>query len=303
VTVPANLTAGLLAASAGHVSLSIVTPLGGSNIPSTTLAELITGVASSPAGNITTIQYQIDGGVWNNFVFTPGPSVSYSGGNAGQLSAGQHVITVKATDAANNTTTVSSTYTITAAAPSTSYSWGPPNVYLGQNTYLTITASTPNATVGYTQTEYDAHGNVIAVNPMATLGTTNGAGNFSFTGAAGWVPGGWTDRVQLYVGGVEVATFGFANVGSNPQYTYGPSVAPNGTVSTLNISNSWASSTVTAVTTFMPSGTVTPVATLGTTNSNGSFSISTTAGWGSDTSCEVQISLNGVPVETFGFTP
>lgn len=131
MTIPANLIAGLLGAGGGHLSLSIVSPLNGSNIGSNSIAEAIAGSAQSTAGNIATLQYQIDGGAWNNFTFTAAPTVSYSGGNAGQIGTGNHVVTVKATDSAANSATVSSSYSITAAPPATSYTWGPTNTYNG----------------------------------------------------------------------------------------------------------------------------------------------------------------------------
>ena len=302
MTTPANLIAGLLAASGGHLSVSIVTPLNGSNFGNAS-AHQITGVAQSTAGNITTLQYQIDGGAWTPFSFTAAPSVSYAGGNAGEIGAGSHVLTVQAVDSAANTLSVSSDYTISAAPPVTSYSWTPYDTYDGQDNYLTIVNATPNATVAFTQTQSDAHGDAVATGAMTTIGTTNGSGNFSYTGTAGWAANAWTDSVQLYVGGVEVASFGFANFGTGPTYSYGPSIVPNGGTITLSIANSWANSTVTQITTVYPSGTVGAPVVLGSTSATGNFSYSGTAGWGTNTSCSTAVYLNGQLIGAFDFTP
>ncbi|MDR3480407.1 MAG: hypothetical protein P4L91_06790 [Burkholderiaceae bacterium] len=306
MTIPANLIAGLLASSASHpISLSITAPLSGSTIANNTTAEAIAGVASSIAGNITALQYQIDGGSWNNFTFTAAASVSYSGGNAGQIGAGGHTVAVKATDAAANTLTVSSSYSITGSPPAPAYSWTPYYTYNGQNNYLTITHATANATVAYTQTQLDAHGNAVATLGMTTLGTTDVNGNFSHTGVASWTAGAWTDSVQLYVGGVQVGAYSFVNSSNNlyatPSYT--PNTAPNGTQITLNFAGSWASSTVTQTMTFSPSGTVVGPTVLGFTDANGNFSSSQTMTWGTDTSCSIQVSLSGVSQGTYTFIP
>ena len=300
MTIPANLIAGLLASSASHpISLSITAPLSGSAIGNNSTAEAITGVASSIAGNITALQYQIDGGAWNNFTFTAAASVSYRGGNAGQIGAGSHTVAAKATDAAAITLTTTSSYSITGSSPAPYYTWTPTNTYNGQNNYLTVEYAAGNAAVAYTQTQYDAHGNAVATLGMTTLGTTDVNGNFSYTGTASWAAGAWTDSVQLYVGGSQVGTFSFSNSSSNASYSYGPSVAPNGTQVTLSIANSWASSTVSRILTYQPGNVVVGPTALGSTDANGNFSTTDTASWGSNTSYSSQIMLNGVTVATF----
>jgi hypothetical protein len=303
VTAPANLIAGLLSPSGGHITLSMLTPLNGSNIGNNSASQVIAGTAQSTAGNITSLQYQIDGGAWTNFTFTPALSVNYSGGNVGGVGAGGHVVTVKATDAAANSTTVSASYGISATRQPTSYSWGPYATYTGQNNFLTIVNSTPNATVAYMQTISDAHSDAIYTQGMTAIGVTDSYGNFSYTGTAAWPVSGWSDSVQLYVGGVQVGTFSFANFGVNPQYSYTPSTVVNGGTVTLSIANSWASSTVTQVTTMYPSGVSGPVQVLGSTSTTGNFSYTGTANWGNSASCSTTVSLNGQPIGTFSFVP
>jgi hypothetical protein len=138
---------------------------------------------------------------------------------------------------------------------------------------------------------------------MTSIGVTDSYGNFSFTGTATWPANGWSDSVPLFVGGVQVATFSFANFGVNPQYTYSPNVVANGGAIVLSIANSWASSTVTQVTTYYPSGVTGPVQVLGSTSATGNFSYVDTVSWGSNTSCSKTVSLNGQPIGTFNFVP
>lgn len=299
--VPGCLNAGVLAAGNGHLSLSIITPLNSSTIGNNSVSEAITGIVQSTAGNITALQYQIDGGPWNNFTYTPSEYVNYSGGNAGEIGVGSHVLTVKATDAALNTATVSASYTIAYSPPPTSYNWGPYDTYNGQNNYLTIVNSVRNSTVAYTQTIYDAHGSPVATDPMVVIGTTDAFGNFSYAGTAQWPAGGWTDSVQLYVGGQEMAGFSFANFGTGPSYSYGPQITPSGAL-TLSIANSWASSVVAQTVTYSPSGRVVGPTALGSTSATGNFSAATSLSWGTDTSASISVTLNGQGIGTFGIS-
>src|ERR1700758_62586 len=301
MTVPANLMAGFFGNNAAFpVTLSITAPANGSTIVSNSIPEAITGTAASTAGNIVTLQYEIDGGAWTNFSFAPAASVNYSGGNAGQIGEGSHNVSVKAIDAVGNSLIVGSNYSISSASPP-SYTWTPSDTYTNQYTYLTITGASPSATVAYVQTIYNSSGAVIASNPLTPLGSTDGSGNFSYRSTTNWPAGGWSDTVNLYVAGVNVAAFNFYNFGIGPTYSYGPSIAPPGQTVTLNIANSWGSATVTQQTTFYPSGTVGPVTTLGSTSATGNFSYSATASWGTDTSCTTVVYLNGVSVGSFGF--
>jgi hypothetical protein len=302
MTVPANLSAAFFGRFAGHAVISIATPLNGSIAANNSIAEAISGTASSSAGNITSVQYQIDGGAWQSISITPAATVNYSGGNAGQIGVGSHTVTVKTTDAANNTAQVSSSYSIAAVAASPSYSWTPTDTYNGQNNYLVIRNAVPNATVQYQNNEYDAHGNVLTGNQLITLGTTDANGNFSYTGTAAWAINAWTDYVNLYVSGINVANFSFANFGNGPSYSYTPSVAPSGAI-TLSIANSWANSVVAQTITYSPSGrTVGPTA-LGSTSVYGNFSAGSTLSWGSDTSASISVTLAGQLIANYSFTP
>jgi len=300
--VPGCLNAGILGnGGAFPLTLSINTPANGSTIISNSTPEAISGVATTTAGAISTIQWELDGGSWNNFSFTAGASVNYSGGNAGQIGAGSHTLQVKAVDSSGNTVTVGSTYSISSASPP-SYSWAPYDAPNGASTYLSITGSTPLAAVSYTQTIYNSTGGVVTSAPPVTLGTTDGSGNFSYTGTASWPAGGWTGTAVLSVGGTPVYTYNYANFGQyTPTYSYGPSTAPTGTTITLNIASSWCSATVTETTVFYPSGSIVGPVTLGTSSPTGNFSFSGTSSWGTDTSCSTTVYMDGVSIGSFGF--
>jgi hypothetical protein len=302
MTVPANLNAAFFGHAVGHAVISIATPFNGSIVGNNSVAVAISGTASSSAGNITSVQYQIDGGAWQVISITPGPTVNYSGGNAGQIGVGNHTITVKTTDAANNTAQVSSSYTIAATVASPSYSWAPTDTYNGQHHYLVIRNSIPNVTVAYENNEYDAHGNILIGSTQIPLGMTDANGNFSYTGTAQWAANAWTDYVNLYVNGNNVANFNFSNFGANPTYSYTPGISPSGVV-TLSIANSWASSVVSQTITYSPSGrTVGPMA-LGSTSEYGNFSAASNLSWGSDTFATINVSLAGQEIGTYSFTP
>jgi hypothetical protein len=273
MTVPANLNAAFFGRAVGHAVISIATPFNGSLVGNNSVAVAIGGTASSSAGNITSVQYQIDGGAWQVISITPGPTVNYSGGNAGQIGVGNHTITVKTTDVANNTAQVSSSYTIAATVASPSYSWAPTDTYNGQHHYLMIRNSIPNVTVAYENNEYDAHGNILIGSTQIPLGMTDANGNFSFS-----------------------------NFGANPTYSYTPGISPSGVV-TLSIANSWASSVVSQTITYSPSGrTVGPMA-LGSTSEYGNFSAASNLSWGSDTFATINVSLAGQGIGTYSFTP
>jgi hypothetical protein len=276
--------------------------LNGSAIGNNSVAQAVTGTASSNAGNITSVQYQIDGGAWQSISITPAATINYSGGYVGQIGVGSHTVTVKAMDAANNTTQVSSSYSVAATVASPSYNWFPTNTYNGQNNYLVIRNATPNATVQYQNNEYDSHGNVLTGNQLITLGTTDANGNFSYTGTAAWAATAWSDYVNLYLNGNNVANFTFENFGTGPSYSYTPSITPSGAI-TLSIANSWASSVVAQTITYSPSGrTVGPVA-MGSTSANGNFSAGYTLSWGSDTSASISITMAGQLIANYTFTP
>ena len=303
--VPGCLNAGALAAGNGHLSLSIVTPLNGSTIGNDGTALAISGSAQTTSGTVTAIQYQIDGGAWSSFTFTAAPAVSYAGGNAGEIGVGSHTVTVKATDSAGNTATVSSSYTIAVGTVAPSYSWTPQANYNGQNNYLTIRNAAPNANVAYAFTSYDAYGNVLYANSSGStmpLGMTDANGNFSYTGTAAWGASAWTGTAQLYVNGNNVANFSFSNLGTSTSYSYSPYVTANGLI-TLSIANAWASSTVAQTITYSPSGrTVGPTA-IGSTSATGNFSGNTALSWGSDTSASISVTLNGRVIGNYNFIP
>lgn len=306
MTVPACMTALMInEGGSGVITLSIAVPANGSTIANNSTPEAISGTATSTAGNITSIQWQIDGGSFTAFSFTPAGTVNYSGGNAGQIGAGTHVLSVQATDAAGNTITASATYSIVgSSAPG--YSWSPLNVYQGQGSLLAISNAAPSSTVSFTQTQYDITGGPRGTSGPTTLGTTNGSGNFSQTTSANWAALAYSDIVALSVGGSVVATFTFYNISSSPSYTYGPTVAPNGTSITLNVTGAEGNAPMYQVATYSPSGSVVTTP-LGSTNSFGNLVYVGTASWGTDTSASVSVHMglsSGAPtVATFSFTP
>lgn len=307
MTTPANMVALMIdqAAAGNPVTLTITQPANGSVIANNSTSEAITGVASSTAGNITALTYSIDGATPVAFTFTPAGTVNYSGGNAGLLGNGTHTILVRATDALGNTLSVLTTYSISAASPP-AYSWFPSNVYSGHPIYLQIVSSTPGAAVTMTQNQLDVNGGSVGSGGPTALGTTDGAGNFTFVGSASWNTHAYSDTVNTYVGGVLELTTVFYNISTSPNYTYTPSVAPSGTSITLTISGAQGSAPVYQVSTFSPSGIVQTQA-LGSTDSIGNFSFVGTTSWGSDTSCSVAVHVglaSGAPtVATFTFTP
>jgi hypothetical protein len=303
MTVPANLSAAFFGRVVGHAVVSIATPLNGSVIGSNAISEAISGTASSSAGNITSVQYQIDGGAWQAISITPGATVNYTGGNAGGIGAGDHTVMVKASDAAGNTATVSSSYAIANSNPNPGYAWNPPYTYNDQHHYLTIVNAIRNAPVSYSLVEYDAHGNVIGqTSSNIVIGMTDSNGNFNYTGTAEWAAGGWSCVAGLYVNGNDVANYTFYNRSQQPSISYGPSITQNGAI-TLSIAGNYANSTVAQTVTYAPSGrNVGPIA-LGSTDAMGNFSTAYALTWGSDTSATISLTLDGQGLGTFSFAP
>lgn len=186
---------------------------------------------------------------------------------------------------------------ITAAPPPPpSYEISPANVYSGDHWYLDISNSYANSAVTYNQTETDASGGIVGSTTGTPVGSTDINGNLYFVGTAGWVSTGWRDATEFYVAGNPVVGITFLNNGGGSMSI--ESTSPY----TVTFSSTWATSTGTYSGTYEPSGT--PFSgSCGSTDSVGNGSGNLSLSFGTDTSANVTVYLDGVTVGGAVCTP